>query len=111
MQVSEDIFDSCDLTTDPLVVWGDPSVDNSATISHLVPGSYYFMCAVSGHCDAGMKLNVIVLPNDGLPIIANPMEASCSLNICAFTYNVLNDTPRLNTISVSDACELQTHHQ
>ena len=41
-----------------MYVWGEPSVDNSATIDGLVSGSYYFICSIAGHCDAGMKIKV-----------------------------------------------------
>lgn len=100
LQVLQDAFDACDLAADPLMVWADPSVDNSVTISHLVPGSYYFICGVSGHCDAGMKLEMIVQPNDGLPVLFNPVKALCLLEPCAFTYSIHN-TPQLSSNSVS----------
>ena len=57
-QISEDTYNSCDLSTDPLFEWGLPSVDNSVSIQGLVPGEYFFLCAVAGHCDAGMKIKV-----------------------------------------------------
>ena len=57
-QVAEEVFDTCDLSVPPLYEWGEPSVDNSASISSLTPGTYYFICAVSGHCDTGMKIQV-----------------------------------------------------
>ena len=57
-QVAEEVFDTCNLSVPPLYEWGEPSVDNSASISSLTPGTYYFICAVSGHCDAGMKIQV-----------------------------------------------------
>ena len=49
------------MAASPLYVWGEPSVDNSATIDGLVPGSYYFLCSIAGHCDAGMKIKVVRL--------------------------------------------------
>lgn len=57
-QVTEDVYQSCDAAASSLYVWGEPSVDNSATIDGLVPGSYYFLCSIAGHCDAGMKIKV-----------------------------------------------------
>lgn len=56
--MSEDTYESCDLSVDPLFEWGLPSVDNSVLIQGLVPGEYFFICAVAGHCDAGMKVKV-----------------------------------------------------
>ena len=58
-QVTEQVYESCDLSFPPLFEWGLPSVDNSVSIQGLVPGDYYFLCAVAGHCDAGMKIKVI----------------------------------------------------
>ena len=55
------MFRSCDIAAGPLYVWGEPSVDNSATIDGLVPGSYYFLCSIAGHCDAGMKIKVCLI--------------------------------------------------
>ena len=52
------MYRSCDIAAGSLYVWGEPSVDNSATIDGLVPGSYYFLCSIAGHCDAGMKIKV-----------------------------------------------------
>ena len=98
--MTEDVFDSCDLSTAPLHIWGDPSVDNSATI-YVTPGTYYFICAVSGHCDAGMKIKVTVLPDDGVPIITSPLEGYCeSMNHCYFTYST-ESTPQLISVEVS----------
>lgn len=87
------------------MVWADPSVDSSVIISHLVPGSYYFICGVSGHCDAGMKIEVVILPNDGLPVIVNPVTALCLRQPCTFSYSI-TDTPQLSSISVG---HINTH--
>ena len=57
-QVTEDVYTSCDVAGGSLYVWGEPSVDNSAAIDNLVPGSYYFICSIAGHCDAGMRIKV-----------------------------------------------------
>ncbi len=57
-QVTDAVFDSCDLSDHPLHVWGLPSVDNSVSIQGLDPGDFYYLCAVAGHCDAGMKIKV-----------------------------------------------------
>ncbi len=100
--MSKEAFDSCDVATTPLHNWGDPSVDNSATISHLSPGTYYFVCSVSGHCDAGMKIQIDVLPSDGLPVFTLPIDAECrsTSGFCAFSYSVEN-TPQLFAAMVS----------
>ena len=52
------MFESCDVSEEPLLVWREPSVDSSATIEGLLPGEYFFLCSVAGHCDAGMKIRV-----------------------------------------------------
>ena len=43
---------------------------------------------MSGHCDAGMKVQVTVLPNDGLPVIIKPRLAQCGAvgGYCEFGY-------------------------
>ena len=84
-------------------MWGEPSVDNSATLSDLAPGEYYFICTVSGHCDAGMKISVTVLPDDGLPVISNPVVSICSIHgsRCAFAYS-RDDTPQLFGVEVHE---------
>ncbi len=104
-QVSKDAFDSCDVSSLPLHNWGDPSVDNGATIPYLSPGSYYFLCTVSGHCDAGMKLEVKVLPNDGLPVFTTPVQAVClqpSPPFCSYSYST-DSTPQLFAVMVSES--------
>ena len=58
VQVTEDVYSNCNLAADSLYIWGEPSVDNRAIIDGLVPGTYYFICSVAGHCDAGMKIKV-----------------------------------------------------
>ncbi len=58
IKVTETVFESCVLSDHPLHVWGLPSVDNSVSIQGLIPGDYYYLCAVAGHCDAGMKIKV-----------------------------------------------------
>ena len=103
-QVTEDVYDSCDVAAEPLFEWGAPSVDNSASLSDLTPGTYYFICSVPSHCDAGMKLIVNVLPDDGLPVIASPVVSKCHVSgpdrHCSFAYT-REDTPRLLSIEVS----------
>lgn len=98
-QVSQEAFDSCDVSSVPLYTWGSPSVDNSVTIPHLSPRTYYFLCTVSGHCDAGMKLQVEVLPSDGLPVFTLPVSAICLSSHCAFSYSV-ETTPQLFAVMV-----------
>ena len=97
------MYDSCDVTAEPLFEWGAPSVDNSASLSDLTPGTYYFICSVPGHCDAGMKLIVNVLPDDGLPVIVSPVGSKChvsaSNSYCSFAYT-REATPRLDSIQV-----------
>lgn len=54
------MYESCEVSSTPLHEWGLPSVDNSVTIDGLVPGDYFYVCAVAGHCDAGMKIKVCI---------------------------------------------------
>lgn len=93
-------FDSCDINSIPLHEWAEPSVDNSVTINELAPGTYYYYCAVSGHCDAGMKLQVTVLPQSSLSSLRQPVKAVCQSNRCSFTYHS-DATPHLINVEVS----------
>ena len=93
-------FDSCDISSVPLYEWAEPSVDNSVTIKELAPGTYYYYCAVSGHCDAGMKLQVTVVPVSSLSSLQQPVKALCQSSRCSFTYHS-DVTPQLISIVVS----------
>ena len=93
-------FDSCDIGSVPLHEWAEPSVDNSVTIKELSPGTYYYYCAVSGHCDAGMKLQVTVIAVSSLSSLQQPVKALCQSSRCSFTYNT-DVTPQLINIVVS----------
>ena len=101
IQVTRDAFKSCNIAAVPLVIWADPSVGNSVAVTSLQPGTYYFLCAVSGHCDAGMKVQVTVLPNDGLPVLSRPRLAQCGAagGYCQFTY-MADRTPELQGVLV-----------
>lgn len=58
LKVTEAVYESCDTSLDdPVHVYGEPSVDSTATIADLTTGTYYFICS-GGHCDAGMKIKV-----------------------------------------------------
>ena len=93
-------FDSCDINSVPLYEWAEPSVDNSVTIKELAPGTYYYYCAVSGHCDAGMKLQVTVISLSSLSSIQLPVKALCLSSLCSFTYHS-DVTPQLINVEVS----------
>ena len=93
-------FDSCDISSVPLYEWAEPSVDNSVNIKELAPGTYYYYCAVSGHCDAGMKLQVTVVPVSSLSSLQQPVKALCQSSRCSFTYHS-DVTPQLISIVVS----------
>lgn len=95
-------FASCDINSVPLHEWAEPSVDNSVTIKELAPGTYYYYCAVSGHCDAGMKLQVTVIAQSSLSSVRRPVKALCQSSHCSFTYHS-NSTPQLLSIEVSVA--------
>ena len=57
--MTEAVFESCDMSLDdPIYVYGEPSVDSTATIADITAGTYYFICSIGGHCDAGMKIKV-----------------------------------------------------
>ena len=87
------------------MIWADPSVGNSVAVTTLQPGTYYFLCGVSGHCDAGMKVQVTVLPNDGLPSLSRPRLALCGVagGYCEFTYRA-EKTPELLAVQVGGEC-------
>ena len=93
-------FDSCDINSVPLHEWAVPSVGNSVIIGDLAPGTYYYYCAVSGHCDAGMKLQVTVIPLSSLSSLKLPVKALCQSSHCSFTYHS-NVTPQLISVEVS----------
>ena len=98
MQVTEESFDLCGRGSSPLHEWGLPGVDAAVTVPHISPGVYYYICGVAGHCDAGMKIRVVVRQRPTLPPLSTPISATCSG--CVFSYS--NDaTPRLSSVNVS----------
>ena len=104
-QVTQEAFLSCDLSASSLHIWAIPSVDTTVPISNLQAGSYYFLCTVAGHCDAGMKIEVIVLPSDGVPVVLNPALGVChGPNGCSFAYSV-GATPTITTVQVSSSVQ------
>ena len=99
-QVDKEAYDVCDVTSEPLHIWGIPSVDTSVPLTDLQPGRYYFLCSIAGHCDAGMKIEVIVLPSDSQPTLLNPAVAVChGANGCSFVYSK-SHTPQLTDVQV-----------
>ena len=92
-------YDSCDINSVPLHEWAEGSVDNSVTINQLAPGTYYFYCAVSGHCDAGMKLQVTVVSQSS-STVQRPVKALCQSTPCSFSYHS-DFTPQLISVEVS----------
>ena len=90
----------------PLHTWGNPSVDGNVLIPDLQPGSYYFLCGVAGHCNAGMKIEVIVLPSDQRGQLKNPLLGACGNTErqgCAFTYSK-ESTPIITSVEVRVYC-------
>ena len=99
-QVTEEAYETCDISIQPLHIWAISSVDTAVQLTDLQPGSYYFLCTIAGHCDAGMKIEVIVLPSDGLPTLLNPAVALChSPHGCSFIYSS-DHTPILDSVEV-----------
>ena len=77
----------CNTSANPVHIWGDPSVDTAVQLTNLQPGDYFFICSIAGHCDAGMKIAVTVLPSDNHPTLLNPVAAVChSAGGCSFEY-------------------------
>ena len=75
-------------------------MDTTVLLTDLQPGNYYFICSIAGHCDAGMKIEVIVLPSDNEPTLLNPAVAICNdPNGCSYVYSA-SDTPQLIDIQV-----------
>lgn len=99
-QVTSLQYESCDLTTLPLHEWGQPSVDNSVIISDLSPGVYYYYCSVAGHCDAGMKLQVTIVPYTPYRVIQQPVKGVCQSDRCSFSYQS-DHTPYLISVEVT----------
>ena len=93
-------FYSCDINSVPLYEWAEPSVNNSVTIKELAPGTYYYYCAVSGHCDAGMKLQITVIPQSSSSSVRQPIKGLCQSIHCSFTYHS-DITPQLISVRVS----------
>lgn len=99
-QVDKETYEICDVVKDPLFMWGIPSVDTTVSITNLQPGTYYFLCSIAGHCSAGMKITVIVLPKDSQPTLLNPTVGLChSLHGCSFIY-AEDDTPYVTSVMV-----------
>ena len=75
-------------------------MDTTVLLTDLQPGNYYFICSIAGHCDAGMKIEVIVLPSDNVPTLLNPAVAICNdPNGCSYVYSA-SHTPQLIDIQV-----------
>ena len=98
LQVTEESFDSCGHNSPPLHEWGLPGVDAAVTVPHIAPGVYYYICGVAGHCDAGMKIRVVVHTRPTLPPLSTPIRATCIG--CIFNYNS-DATPQLSSVDVS----------
>ena len=98
MQVTEDSFDSCGRSSPPLHEWGLPGVDTAITVPHIAPGVYYYICGVAGHCDAGMKIRVVVHQRPTIPPLSTPIRATCIG--CIFSYS-REVTPLLSSVDVS----------
>ena len=100
IQVDEETYETCNIANEPLHIWGIPSVDTTVQITDLQPGSYYFICSIAGHCDAGMKIKVIVLPSDNHPTLLNPVVGVChGPHGCSFIYST-SDTPQITDVQV-----------
>jgi uncharacterized cupredoxin-like copper-binding protein len=103
-QVDEATYESCDINADPLYVWAIPSVDTSVQLTNLQPGNYFFICSVAGHCDAGMKVAMTVLPSDDQPTLLNPISAKCEDSSgCSFMYSP-SKTPHILDMQVHTCC-------
>ncbi|CAM6091302.1 unnamed protein product [Calypogeia fissa] len=56
MQVTKGVFNSCRVTSRPISTF----VSGEDFVKLNTPGTYYFICGVAGHCNAGMKVAVTV---------------------------------------------------
>lgn len=61
-------------------------MDNGASVEYLTPGDYYFICAVAGHCSAGMKIKVhtgftIKWWPIRTPVIEGSREYTCTVDL------------------------------
>ncbi|KAK9086731.1 hypothetical protein Syun_029125 [Stephania yunnanensis] len=59
MQVNPSDFKSCNSTAPPLAVY--TSGDDAVTFK--MTGNYYFICGAPGHCEAGQKVEIKVVPS------------------------------------------------
>ena len=75
-----------------------PKVKCIMTIPIIALYSFYI-----GTCFVSLAMQVIVLPNDGLPVLQNPVAADCGANAsCYFSYSTDSTyTPKLLNIRVS----------
>lgn len=97
--MSKTAYDQCDIASPPLKEWARSSVTGTVAVSRLAPGTYYFICAVGGHCGAGMKVTVIVKAKSDGPLLEKPLTASCVIGYCSYGYHE-DDTPVLLSIEV-----------
>ncbi|KAK9086722.1 hypothetical protein Syun_029116 [Stephania yunnanensis] len=59
MQVNPSDFKSCNSTAPPLAVY----TSGNDTVTFKMAGNYYFICGAPGHCEAGQKVEIKVVPS------------------------------------------------
>ncbi|KAK9086739.1 hypothetical protein Syun_029133 [Stephania yunnanensis] len=59
MQVNPSDFKSCNSTAPPLAVY----TSGNDVVTFKMAGNYYFICGAPGHCEAGQKVEIKVVPS------------------------------------------------
>ncbi|KAK9086730.1 hypothetical protein Syun_029124 [Stephania yunnanensis] len=59
MQVNPSDFKSCNSTAPPLAVY----TSGNDAVTFKMAGNYYFICGAPGHCEAGRKVEIKVVPS------------------------------------------------
>ncbi|KAH7287469.1 hypothetical protein KP509_32G057400 [Ceratopteris richardii] len=96
MEVTKEHYDTCN-SSNPILFW-----DDGATVVQLnTSGTFYFICGVPGHCDAGQKLAVRVaasLPGSVLTGTPSPSPAPSPISASVSLY--ANAMPAISNIMI-----------
>lgn len=111
LQVTKDSHELCGHGSPLLREWGLPGVDTAVTVSHIALRVCYYICRVADHCDAGMKIIVVVQQRSTLLSLIIHIHATCIG--CILSYNS-DAKPLLPSVNVSfikqiEICSLQLY--
>ncbi|KAK9083945.1 hypothetical protein Scep_030416 [Stephania cephalantha] len=74
MQVNPSDFKSCNSTAPPLAVYTSGNDD----VTFKMDGNYYFICGAPGHCKAGQKVEIKVVPSSSSSSISGASRPALS---------------------------------